>query len=45
LDLKLWQLQLFFPSSAINATLYGGTNISYLMAKEEELSVFFQRKI
>jgi len=36
---------LFSTSSAINATLYGGTNVSYLMAKEGELPAFFQRKV
>ena len=30
-------------SSAINATLYGGANISYLMAKKGELPKFFNR--
>jgi amino acid transporter len=30
-------------SSAINATLYGGANISYLMAKKGELPIFFNR--
>ena len=30
-------------SSAINATLYGGANVSYLMAKKGELPKFFNR--
>ena len=30
-------------SSAINATIYGGANISYLMAKKGELPKFFNR--
>ena len=30
-------------SSAINATLYGGANVSYLMAKRGELPKFFNR--
>jgi len=35
---------LFSTSSAINATLYGGANVSYLMAKKCELPTFFNRK-
>jgi amino acid transporter len=35
---------LFSTSSAINATLYGGANVSYLMAKKGELPTFFNRK-
>jgi amino acid transporter len=35
---------LFSTSSAINATLYGGANVSYLMAKKGELPKFFNRK-
>jgi len=35
---------LFSTSSAINATLYGGANVSYLMAKNGELPKFFNRK-
>jgi amino acid transporter len=35
---------LFSTSSAINATLYGGANVSYLMAKKGELPAFFNRK-
>ncbi|MGZ7115817.1 MAG: APC family permease, partial [Halobacteriota archaeon] len=35
---------LFSTSSAINATLYGGANVSYLMAKKGELPSFFNRK-
>jgi amino acid transporter len=35
---------LFSTSSAINATLYGGANVSYLMAKQGELPTFFNRK-
>jgi amino acid transporter len=34
---------LFSTSSAINATLYGGANVSYLMAKNGELPKFFNR--
>jgi amino acid transporter len=30
--------------SALNATLYGGANIAYALAKEGELQEFFQRK-
>ena len=36
---------LFSTSSAINASLYGGANISYLLAKEGHLPVFFERKV
>lgn len=36
---------LFSTSSAINATLYGGANVSYLMAKKGELPEFFNRKL
>ncbi|WMW24943.1 APC family permease [Methanolobus sediminis] len=36
---------LFSTSSAINASLYGGANISYLIAKEGELPAFFERKV
>jgi amino acid transporter len=36
---------LFSTSSAINASLYGGANISYLLAKEGRLPLFFERKI
>jgi len=36
---------LFSTSSAINATLYGGANVSYMMAKEGELPKHFERKI
>lgn len=32
-------------SSAINAALYGGANISYILAKEGCLPMFFERKI
>ena len=35
---------LFSTSSAINATLYGGANVSYMIAKEGELPEFFERK-
>jgi amino acid transporter len=35
---------LFSTSSAINASLYGGANISYLLAKEGHLPLFFERK-
>jgi amino acid transporter len=34
---------IFSTSSAINATLYGGANVSYLMAKNGELPKFFNR--
>ncbi|MBN1389153.1 MAG: amino acid permease [Candidatus Thermoplasmatota archaeon] len=36
---------LFSISSALNATLYGGANISYTLAKEGELPEFFERKV
>jgi len=36
---------LFSTSSAINATLYGGANVSYIIAKEGELPEFFERKV
>ena len=36
---------LISTSSAINASLYGGANISYLLAKEGRLPLFFERKI
>lgn len=36
---------LISTSSAINASLYGGANISYLLAKEGRLPFFFERKI
>lgn len=36
---------LFSTSSAINATLYGGANVSYLLAREGELPEFFERKL
>ena len=36
---------LFSTSSAINATLYGGTNVSYMIAKEGELPEIFDRKV
>jgi amino acid transporter len=36
---------LFSTSSAINATLYGGANVSYIIAKEGDLPRFFERKI
>lgn len=32
-------------SSAINAALYGGANISYILAKEGSLPMFFERKV
>ncbi|MGZ7116665.1 MAG: APC family permease, partial [Methanobacterium sp.] len=35
---------LFSTASAINATLYGGVNVCYLMAKEGELPSFFTIK-
>jgi len=34
---------LFSTASAINATLFGGANVSYLMAKKGELPQFFDR--
>jgi amino acid transporter len=36
---------LFSTSSAINATLYGGANVSYTLAKDGELPRVFERKI
>ena len=36
---------LFSTSSAINASLYGGANISYLLAKNGKLPYFFERKV
>ena len=36
---------LFSTSSAINATLYGGSNVSYMLAKDGELPEFFERKV
>lgn len=36
---------LFSISSALNATLYGGANISYTLAKDGELPEFFERKV
>lgn len=36
---------LFSISSALNATIYGGANISYTLAKDRELPEFFDRKI
>ncbi|NIA09875.1 MAG: amino acid permease [Nitrospiraceae bacterium] len=36
---------LFSTSSAINATLYGGANISYMIAKDGELPEIFERKV
>jgi len=36
---------LFSTSSAINASLYGGANISYTLAKEGRLPVYFERKV
>jgi amino acid transporter len=36
---------LFSTASAINATLYGGTNVSYTIAKNGELPRFFERKV
>ena len=36
---------LFSTSSAINATLYGGANVSYMIAKEGEVPKFFERKV
>ena len=35
---------LFSIASALNATLYGGANISYALAKDGELPEFFERK-
>ena len=36
---------LFSTASAINATLYGGANVSYMIAKDGELPKIFDRKI
>jgi len=36
---------LFSISSALNATLYGGANIAYSLAKDGELPKYFERKI
>ncbi len=36
---------LFSTASAINATLYGGANISYALAKEGKLPRIFERKV
>jgi amino acid transporter len=36
---------LFSTSSAINATLYGAANVSYMIAKEGQLPEFFDRKV
>ena len=36
---------LFSTSSAINASLYGGANVSYLLAKDGELPEIFERKV
>jgi amino acid transporter len=36
---------LLSTSSAINATLYGGANVCYMIAKEGELPEFFERKV
>ncbi len=36
---------LFSISSALNATIYGGANIAYSLAKDGELPNFFERKI
>jgi amino acid transporter len=35
---------LFSTASAINATLFGGANVSYMIAKEGELPALFERK-
>jgi amino acid transporter len=36
---------LFSIASALNATLYGGANVSYALAKDGELPEFFERKV
>jgi len=36
---------LFSISSALNATLFGGANIAYSLAKDGELPEFFERKV
>jgi amino acid transporter len=35
---------LFSISSALNATIFGGANIAYSLAKDGELPKFFERK-
>ncbi len=36
---------LFATSSAINATLYGGANVSYMIAKDGQLPKMFERRV
>jgi len=36
---------LFSISSALNATIFGGANIAYSLAKEGELPAYFERKV
>lgn len=36
---------LFSTASAINATLYGGANVSYIIARDGDLPRFFERKV
>ncbi len=36
---------LFSISSAMNATIYGGANVAYSLAKDGELPEFFERKV
>ncbi len=36
---------LFSTASAINATLYGGANVSYMIARKGELPEIFERKV
>lgn len=36
---------LFSTASAINATLYGGANVSYMIGRHGELPEFFERKV
>ncbi|NPA63031.1 MAG: amino acid permease [Methanococci archaeon] len=36
---------LFSISSAMNATIYGGANVAYSLAKDGELPKFFERKV
>jgi len=36
---------LFSISSALNATIYGGANVAYSLAKDGELPQFFERKV
>ena len=36
---------LFATSSAINATLYGGANVSYMIARDGELPEIFEKKL